>query len=711
MLACTAMLVGCSDDDVLNGNELENQQAEKMRAYMTFSIASSTNSSRGVGEGATNGDKDGNAEHSGHESAGIAAENAINDILVVFYNTEGQDGFCDLYSMSSTSDDKLTYNGYSTKFEEESTTTNGVKTYKLSEPFALNSLGKYKALIVINPAADIKNLTASTASQAKTHYETIVNTGYANAVTDVTGTGYNNFMMANRTEVTINVTEKNNDPSNPAQYMVGSDENSMEPAYIEVERVASKITFRPTNDNKYTITETTYKYDIDNGSFWYKDPDTGLYNYLSNLFKAQDTTPNKETYWVYVNTDGSTVRYKIDTAFKGTADDKLGEAEGSEGDGFYEGELATNGEQTTNRVKAQVVKDVTVEEANKTIVYVGVKITDNPTTKNYTIKLQKYALVNLNNKVYYVRHTSSDPAATSAPWGIVNASTTAPKYLVEPNTAIKSANVTWGNPMSWPFTVDADKVYEDDFVTVTDDIALNGTNSSYLKAFGTEDHGSVSAGVTPSGTGADASTPESTSVGNLLGYCMENSMLADNQNALTSTSIIFEAQIYDENDEELKYMIEYNGDFFSSFSALVEATKDENEPITSSKFWAYTDKDYPSDGGTRLTWAKNLKDLGATLYHDGKCYYFSSQIEHYDNDEVDKDGNIVEKGKGIMENAIMRNNIYSLAVTNVNGFGFSKLDLQSGVLNEESTTEQEKVYLTMKAKILPWIVRFNNIQF
>ena len=45
MLACTA-LVGCSDDDVLNNAEQENQQAEKIDAYLKFSIASSTNSSR-----------------------------------------------------------------------------------------------------------------------------------------------------------------------------------------------------------------------------------------------------------------------------------------------------------------------------------------------------------------------------------------------------------------------------------------------------------------------------------------------------------------------------------------------------------------------------------------------------------------------------------------------------------------------------------------
>ena len=713
MLACTA-LVGCSDDDVLNNNELENQQAEKMRAYMTFSIASSTNSSRGVGEGTTDGDNHGNAEHSGHESEGITAENTINDILVVFYNTQGNDGFCDLYTMNS-SDDKLTYNGYSTKFEAETTTANdNVKTYKLSEPFALNSLGLYKALIVINPANDIKDLTANNKTDAQKHYEKI-KTSYADAVTEITGESYNNFMMANRKEITIKVTEKNNDPSNPAQYMEGSSEETMTPAYIEVERVASKITFRPTNNNTYDITETTYKYNIKNGNFWYKDPNTGVYKYLSNLFKAQDPI-EKSVYWVYVNEDGTTVRYKINDSFKGSDDDLRGEDEGSTGDGLYEGELSTSGTQITNTVKAQVVIDVTNEEASKTIVYVGLKITDQPTTSNYTVKLEKYALVNLNNKVYYVRHTAPNPATATnenAWGGNVNANSTTPNYLIEPNTSNKSQSVTWETPLEWKLSAAAKTLYNNDFKTVTDDIATNGTKSTYLNIFGTVSHGSATSQVTPSGTGANATNPEVGSVGNLLGYCMENSMLADNQNALTSTSIIFEAQIYDKDGKAVEYMIEWQGDFYGNFAALVEASKGgDDKAITDSPFWKYTDQDYKklSEEG-KETWATELANSKATLYQDGKCYYFSSQIEHYDNDEVDEDGNIVEKGKGIMENAIMRNNIYSLAVTNVNGFGFSKLDLQSGVLNEESTTEQEKVYLTMKAKILPWIVRFNNITF
>ena len=185
-------------------------------------------------------------------------------------------------------------------------------------------------------------------------------------------------------------------------------------------------------------------------------------------------------------------------------------------------------------------------------------------------------------------------------------------------------------------------------------------------------------------------------------------VLASKQNALTSTSIIFEAQIYDNAGNVVDYMIEYDGSFYKNFLALQQATIPTNgTDITDSPFWGWADEDYPKTENERKEWATALAEKNAILYHDGKCYYFSSQIEHFDNDTESADG-----GKGVMENAIMRNNIYSLAVTGVNGFGFSSINLGSGVLEgEESGTEQEKVYLTMKAKILPWIVRFNDIEF
>ena len=104
------------------------------------------------------------------------------------------------------------------------------------------------------------------------------------------------------------------------------------------------------------------------------------------------------------------------------------------------------------------------------------------------------------------------------------------------------------------------------------------------------------------------------------------------------------------------------------------------------------DKEYITD--------EELQSMGITPYPKGECYYFSAEIKHYD------DGDDAKKP---MEYAIMRNNIYSLSVSNINTFGFSSLNINDGILNTKEETEN--LYMSLKAKVMPWIVRFNNINF
>ena len=678
MLACTA-LVGCSDDDVLNNAEKENQQAEKMRAYMTFSIASSTNSSRGTtNSGTTTGDKDGNQEHSGHENAGTAAENKINEVLIAFFNTQGDDGFSGLYTMDATgakSTNELTFNSYSTKLQKASD-----GSYELEKPFALNSLGTYKALFIINPAEAIKTQeedAAETSAGVKTFYDWVT-TNAASSVEDIIGSNKNNFMMANRKEVTIEVTAENNDPTTAATY-----KESGSTAPIEVERVVSKITFRhkaaaddfesigsiTDGKNLYNILETKYNYKIVKRNFWLLNGD-GIYNYLTNLYKAED--PDGSVYWVYVGSNGTTTRYT-----------DSGES--------HTGDLEDQKDVTANIVE--------LTEYDGTLVYVGSKVESNEDPENYYVQLKKYAIVNKNNKVYYVRHTSSTPESATAEnvWGIVSSS----NYLIEPNTAAKSA-LTFASPLAWPTGSAASTYFNDDFVTVTNYLETTNPAQNYFKSFATDDEDDVDAVVTPSGTGASATTPDYGTVGTLMDYVLENSIIKDNQNALTSTSVIFEAQIYDSEGAVVDHMLGYEGSYYPSFLALQEATMADDTDITTSPFWMYTDEDYAAmDDDEKKALATTLANEGVTLYQDGKCYYFSAEIKHFDNDN---------ESKGVMEYAIMRNNIYSLSVESVNKFGFSSIDLESGVM-DDSDTETEKVYLTMKAKILPWIVRFTDITF
>ena len=711
MLACTA-LVGCSDDDVLNNAEMGNQQAEKMRAYMTFSIASSTNSSRGVVGGTTVGDGHGNQEHSGHETLGTKEEQKVNSILICFYNTDGNsnDGFSHLFTMTNNSSEEYEYmTGYSTQLVPDG------DGYRLKDPIAINSTGTYNVMVAVNPSDALTIANATDKNGAKAIYDEILD-GTATSVSAIIGSQKNNFMMTNRKSATITVTEDNNDPSNPA----GKDAEA-----IEVERVVSKITFRPTklsdtempstlgsetNDgtNVYKINETVYKYDITKSNFWFKDTD-GIYRYLTNLYKAED--PKGKVYWVHI-VKGEDDKETTETLYEKIECPQEDDIEGGDADDDqYSGNLSTGA------VKAYVVGKVDTGEIPETYVYVGSK-EETGNKIPYYLKLTGYTLVNQNNEVHYVRHTSKD-MVTGAPWGFVNSNNT---YIFDPHSKDKSAIAFAStNPLVWDGTESASTYYNNDFATVAKNIA-NGTHK--MSAFGTAGSSDVEKDVTPKDPKLESYDPEYNTTGSLLDYCLENAVLSTKQNALTSTGIIFEAQIYDKNGEALKYMLEWNGSFFKNFLALQEATKgttdtngDGTVDIADSPFWKYADEDYPSSDTERKKWAEALAEEEVILYHDGKCYYFSSEIEHFDNDTytTDENGNVIiatDGGQGVMENAIMRNNVYSLSVNSVNKFGFSSINLESGVLEgEDSGTEQEKLYLTMKAKILPWIVRFNNINF
>ena len=674
MLASVA-LVGCTNDDPIdNGSNEQKQEAVRMDAYMTLSIASSTNSSRAVNDGTTTGDNHGNPEHSGHENNGTDAENQVNSIFVCFYNTAtgSNDGFCNVYNMTAESEVSSTnrYNSYDTSFEKAAD-----GTYKLSNPFALNTLGKYKVLIVLNPADAFKSQTANNATAAKTIYDNILTT-YATSVSAIIGQDKNNFMMANRKEVTINVTKDNNDPLKAAVSEDGA---------IEVERVVSKITFRPNSVsttypnngdlkngyNLYTITETKFDYSVETENFWVLNAD-GVYNYLTDLYEAK--SPDGKIYWVYFDGKGNQTRY-TDTGKP------------------YTGDLEDAKDVTANVVEAS--------EYEGTIVFVGTKVESDEEPENYYVQLQRYALVNLNNKVYYVRHTSATPASATEKnyWGTVSTD----NYLIEPNTKAKSGLTFDATNLVWP-SGEASTYFTNDFKTVTDAVESGTDFDKYFKALpGTAANDAANNEVTPSDNPATGANPDYTNVGGLLDYCLENSILAANQNVLTSTGVIFEAQIYDKNGNIVPLMLEYQGSFYPSFIALVEATKEKEGDITTSPFWKYTDEDYDQmTDDQKVALATTLASNGVTLYRNGKCYYFSAEIKHYDDKSA---------SKGAMEYAIMRNNIYSLAVKSVNRFGFSSINLASGIEDAESSTETEKVYLTMEAKILPWIVRFNDIEF
>ena len=85
------------------------------------------------------------------------------------------------------------------------------------------------------------------------------------------------------------------------------------------------------------------------------------------------------------------------------------------------------------------------------------------------------------------------------------------------------------------------------------------------------------------------------------------------------------------------------------------------------------------------------------------CYYFYWN-RHNDNGKLGQ--------MGPMEFAVVRNNVYKLAVTGINKLGHPRIsDNDPDPVDPDDPDESGDVYLTLSVEVLPWTVRINNIEF
>ncbi len=299
---------------------------------------------------------------------------------------------------------------------------------------------------------------------------------------------------------------------------------------------------------------------------------------------------------------------------------------------------------------------------------------DKTTTQEYTyyIQLQKYALVNLSKDQYGVRHIASSDFSKTQALGEISSSF---PYLLEPASSDKNSSSIftdggWAqgvNPADWFYnTLDAVKEEANNATSST----TSFTYFNDLPKVLTDKDG----GQTTNSAHGDLG------VGAYLSYCFENSVLKGQQDkAGLVTGVIFLAQMYSDAKATtpVSVMYGYNKNYYDTKDALL----DDNGELAAAGLTIHS-----SDA--------EFEAKGVTVYKGGKCYYYTSGIKHYE-------------GSNTMESAIMRNNIYSLGVTSFSGkIGSAKVELTP------STPEaDENVYLTLSAKILPWQVRFNNIEF
>lgn len=637
----------CSDDVIDNGgNEVGTTDATP--AYLTISFsANSSGSSRSTADDANNiGDQDGSAEDSEHYNVGTTDENRIENALVVVVpssTTSASTAFAKVYTIADA--DKVTdankddEYGFGVLDLVDATSL----TYKTGTPIKL-SVGTYKVLVVANPIKDLwtikgteLNVTGdglTTVADVEAIYENIVNGTYDSNITNPAMPWTGNL---------IHETIASTDAAKQYAFMMANKaectvkleaSETLQVATVEIERVVSKITFRHTGKG-----ENKDRYPIEVDYAVEIETVTGTVDGQDIILYRATLNKDKSEIFISKAQDGTLTAYTASESNGVTTYTKNEDFSGQESDITY--------------------------------------VTQNTGTVKWYVEIVGYALVNLSKEVNYVRHTGV--ANANAPFGTLDGS----NFLITPYWNDKNA-----------VTFDEDNEFEGSptvgtwFYNILSAVstASEKDDATVFKSFNADYQFSDDEKVEGDGTqhpDPDVENSELANIGETLAYCLENSTDIEHQVHGLSTGIAFQAKMYAENGSPITTLYRCGGNVFTSIKAIQDAYKG-----VTNKF----------DNLTESSTDTELDAVGVTRYNDNTCYYYTTEIKHFDNGKAYELGN--------MEFAIMRNNIYSLSITGINRIGDPFVDPTPGPANES-----KEAALSVQAKIMPWIVRYHDIEF
>lgn len=777
-LAFAALSFAACSDDAINGQGGNTgTTGDGTPAYLTVSFSANAESSSRASDDENTGDKDGDVDNSGHSNAGTTNENVVKTALIVVVpadQTASGAAYAQLYTVSS--DDNAEMN--TTANEDATLTVDGGtnnKYYTTSGPLPIEATDAgitYEVLVVVNPASTLTNTTSfpnlgtgiSDLATVRNLYNTIVNGNYsyqASATPNTGGDTYENaaaqlgnstsgFMMANRSRETITVYSYNTE-ENPAK---------MDEA-IDVERVLSKITFRPADVSESGT--PSYVYATENSLKTHHKALT-----VEGAYDASETVSANETTNTETQDEEETPTYVKGTfnVAKDLIDQDVYVLFSEQEDGImkFEGVFKSTGEESTQsstsdltiykRMTPKTLTEYNAPATGETATTVASRAwTESPdkadwfvvnndfdddatgiseadilgsiqyvmdpdqeevTTTDIYVKLEGYALINLSKKVNYVRHTTTDPdAAMANPFGSLanNLTYLWTPYWVEKNDVTFDSNGEFNDTPevgTWFYNTLADVANEtkglklantggvdfEEKYTLDEDgkVTSNTGDVEFFKAMPTSDSDNHDSDVTGDGSQNQHSDPSTLhSVGYYLDYCFENSVAQSQQRHGLTTGICFVATMWSNQEctTALQTLYRYAGNLFTSIRDINDAYAG-----TISAIAALAKKEINHENITR----EELDDAGIEPYSSNLCYYYTTEIKHFD------DGN--SNAMGIMEFAVMRNNIYSLAISQINDIGDPFIDPTPGTEDETS-----QAYMTIQAEILPWIVRYNDIEF
>lgn len=372
---------------------------------------------------------------------------------------------------------------------------------------------------------------------------------------------------------------------------------------------------------------------------------------------------------------------------------------------------------------------------------------DGKTVTTIQIELQKMALVNMSKHFYYMRRVSEDGLNEGSKLcGLENGS----NYVVDTDAAEKSvdsfASFEFGKNFNFCLgSSDANKAWAIDEVAreqwYTQEISevIEGDNDEWKnkeyriwryvtentipkannqkngvstglvfkgKMIATEDASDELKKVINEATGDPNADPILYVYGSHMfvswsevrAYAIENK--ADH--------ILYETVFGKNNTVEV--VAEKKADENGAGAVAAVYSNDETSPDYLWNKWYNTE--HHNNENALKEFKKVATDAEFTLYQSSKdsennkgyfCYYY------YWNRHNDNNNNGV---MGPMEFAVVRNNVYKLAVTRIDQLGHPRVtENDPDPVDPDNPDEVGDVYITLAVEVLPWTVRVNNIEF
>lgn len=357
---------------------------------------------------------------------------------------------------------------------------------------------------------------------------------------------------------------------------------------------------------------------------------------------------------------------------------------------YIEQEITKDPEQTIAASVERVMGKITVTAGGTSVSstsnvnkYTSFSNTVNTINNITDITLKGYYVVNARKEGYYFRHVDKETSATSS---LVLAnfgnSSTSLQYVVDPKTYSKTYETTSGPALASNYG----------------NWYLQGSAAFGLSNFGTGSSSLTFTNMPGYSTSSNAAETE------VAAYCYENTMLKDKQKSGYTTGIVFKAEISPSKMMEavsggnsgvseqttignISEIFYHSGIFYKDIAALKAAGVLLDNGTSSS-----SGSDAPAD------LKKNDVQCFKKGSADGKfvCYY-PYWIKHIPSENTAED---------VMEFGIVRNNVYKVTVTKIQGVG--KDGVTEDIITDTETDDPTTVLLNVKLSIKPWVVRTNS---